>query len=286
MAGTRRPIGLTLEDRARDCYWTRMNFDDALKHHLPHLWFRFQFFKYKYRGRGEPELALIRHLVAPGSTALDVGCSIGMYAAEMARHAAKVIAFEANPRIAAFAAGVAPGNVEVVNAALSSAPGRATLRVPLNAKGGEVSELATLHAGAPLHADSIQVLDVKTRRLDDFAIDNCSFIKIDVEGHEEAVLEGATRLIATQRPILMVELDEGINPGTVQRFAARLAVRNYRGLFLSRGTLHPVVAFDAARHQDQALLRYTRKTLPTDREYINNFLFVPEEKSAALPSRP
>jgi len=31
MAGTRRPIGLTLEDRARDCYWTRMNFDDALR---------------------------------------------------------------------------------------------------------------------------------------------------------------------------------------------------------------------------------------------------------------
>ena len=29
------------------------------------------------------------------------------------------------------------------------------------------------------------------KRLDDFAIANCSFIKIDVEGHEEAVLDGA-----------------------------------------------------------------------------------------------
>ena len=34
------------------------------------------------------------------------------------------------------------------------------------------------------------------KRLDDLAIANCSFIKIDVEGHEEAVLDGASALIA------------------------------------------------------------------------------------------
>jgi predicted RNA methylase len=74
-----------------------MNFDDALRHYWPTAWFHLKFFKYKYRGRGERELALIRHLIAPGSTALDIGSSIGMYAAEMARYADKVIAFEANP---------------------------------------------------------------------------------------------------------------------------------------------------------------------------------------------
>src|SRR5258708_2921239 len=130
-----------------------MNFDDALKHYLPGAWFRFKFFKYKYRGRGEPELRLIRHLVAPGSVALDIGCSIGMYAREMARYAGKVIAFEANPEIAAFTARVAPRNVEVVNVALSAAPGRTILRIPLNPKGDGISELGTidpgnLHAGA------------------------------------------------------------------------------------------------------------------------------------------
>jgi len=259
-----------------------MNFDDALKAYLPRVWFRFKFFKYKHRGRGEPELALIRHLVAPGTTALDVGASIGMYAAEMALYAKRVIAFEANPQVAAFTARVAPRNVEVVNVALSSTSGRATLRVPLNAKGGEVSELATLETGTTLHANAIEGVDVSMKRLDDFAIQDCSFIKIDVEGHEEAVLEGASGLIAAQRPVLMVELDEGINPGTVRRFAALLAALNYRGLFLSRGTLHPVTEFDAARDQDQALLTFSRKTLPAGREYINNFVFVPEEKAALV----
>src|SRR5882724_8515409 len=97
----RRPfLDSSLEHRALHCYWRRMNFDDAFKRYLPGAWFRFKFFKYKYRGRGERELRLIRHLVAPGSVALDIGCSIGMYAREMARYAARVVAFEANPQVA------------------------------------------------------------------------------------------------------------------------------------------------------------------------------------------
>ena len=114
-----------------------MNFDDALKHYAPRAWFRFKFLKYKYLKRGEPEIHLIRHLVEPGTTAIDVGCSIGIYAAEMARYADKVIAFEANPAVAQFARTVAPRNVEVINVALSSAPGRATLKIPRNPKGDD-----------------------------------------------------------------------------------------------------------------------------------------------------
>lgn len=255
-----------------------MNFDDALKAHLPRVWFRFKFLKYKYRGRGEPELRLIRHLVEPGTTALDVGASIGLYAAEMARTAGKVIAFEANPQTAAFAASVAARNVEVVNVALSSRAGRTTLKIPLNAAGRSIDELASVDAANPLYTGVAASIEVETKRLDDFAIENCSFIKIDVEGHEEAVLDGASALIAAQRPVLMVEVNEDGNAGAVKRIADRLAVLGYGGLFLSHGTLHPIGEFDPARHQDIGLLNYTRHKLPPGREFINNFVFVPEEK--------
>jgi FkbM family methyltransferase len=262
-----------------------MNFDDALKAHLPRVWFRFKFFKYKYRGRGEPELRLIRHLIAPGTTALDVGASIGMYAAEMARYAGKVIAFEANPHVAAFTARVVPRNVEVVNVALSSRPGRASLKIPLNASGRVIDELATIEAGNPLHAGAAASADVATKRLDDFAIANCSFIKIDVEGHEEPVLDGASALIAAQRPVLMIELDETLNVGSLARIAQRLTAQRYRGLFLSHGRLRDIAEFDPARDQDVALLQYTRHRLPAGREYINNFVFVPEEKAERVLAR-
>jgi len=261
-----------------------VNFDRALKRYLPRAWFRLNFLKYKYGGRGEAELHLVRHLVEPNSTAVDVGASIGLYAAEMARYAGKVLAFEANPQVAALARRVLPPNVEVVNVALSATAGRATLRMPLNRKGEPVSELGTIREHSPRFGP-ISSVDIEMRRLDDYGIANCSFIKMDVEGHEEAVLDGASELIATQQPVLMVELDEGLNSGTVKRVAARLVAKHYRGFFLSRTKLFPIGTFEPAAHQDQALLAYSRKTLPADREYINNFLFVPEEKCAHVLAR-
>jgi FkbM family methyltransferase len=262
-----------------------MNFDEAMKHYWPRGWFRLRFFKYKHLGRGEAELSLIRHLVTPGTVALDIGCSIGMYAAEMARHAAKVVAFEANPAVAAFAARVAPRNVEVIGVALSAAPGRARLQIPLNRKGRGISELGTMDpANRRYEGAAVDSVEIEIKRLDDFAISNCSFIKIDVEGHEEAVLDGAARLI-DGRPILMVELDEGMNPGTVQRFATRLTALDYQGHFLSRGKLRPIATFDPALYQDQSLTHHSRRTLPAGREYVNNFIFIPARQEAQVLAR-
>src|SRR5947209_17168058 len=150
-----------------------MNCDDALKHYLPRVWFRFKFLKYKHRKRGEREIWLIRHFIEPGMTAIDVGASYGFYAAEMARYAAKVTAFEANPEVAAFARKVAARNVEVVNVALSSRAGRTTLTVPLNARGRAVTELASI-APRPLSQENVVTDDVETRPLDDVPTSNCS----------------------------------------------------------------------------------------------------------------
>jgi FkbM family methyltransferase len=244
-----------------------MNFDEALKQYLPRVWFRFKFIKYKYLGRGEPELWLLRHVVGAGTTAIDVGASIGMFSAEMARFAGKVLAFEANPDVATFARAVAARNIEVINVALSSHAGRATLRMPTNRKGHGVTELATIDRRSSPHADDGISIDVESKRLDEFGVDDCSFIKIDVEGHEEAVLEGATALIATQRPVLMIELMESFNPGAITRLSARFAAQSYDCFFLSRGVLKPVAAFDVTRDQNV-----------NGSEYIVNFLFIPAEK--------
>jgi FkbM family methyltransferase len=261
-----------------------MNFDDALKHYAPRAWFRFKFLKYKYFRRGEPELHLIRYLIEPSTTAFDIGCSIGIYAAEMARYAGKVMAFEANPVVAQFARTVAPTNVEVVNVALSSAPGRATLKIPRNPRGYTIDELATIETGNPLHRSDAAMFEIDVKGLDDFNLANCSFIKIDVEGHEEAVLDGATALIASQRPVLMIELDESLNKGARARLAARYAALNYRAFFLSHGKLRPVSEFDPTRHQNPANLK-PRHKLARGAEYINNFVFVPEEKNARILAR-
>jgi len=162
----------------------------------------------------------------------------------------------------------------VVNTALSSRAGRTTLTVPLNARGRPVTELASI-APQKQSGNTITV-DVETRRLDDLAISNCSFIKIDVEGHEEAVLDGAAALIAAQRPVLMIELVEAFNPGVVARLTDHYAALSY-GVFFSKGGLKPIAEFDTARDQDEALL--------PNREYVANFFFIPREKTEQLLAR-
>ena len=86
----------------------------------------------------------------------------------MARHAAKVLAFEANPAIAAFMRKVAPRNAEVFNVALSAQAGRATLSMPQDRKGHPVTELATLEPSSDTQGGV--ALEVETRPLDAFAV--------------------------------------------------------------------------------------------------------------------
>jgi hypothetical protein len=49
--------------------------------------------------------------------------------------------------------------------------------------------------------------------------------------------------------------------------------------------LHPIAEFDPARHQNLELLKYPRHKLPAGAEFINNVLFVPEEKAARVLAR-
>ena len=55
-----------------------MNFDEALKHYLPRVWFRFKFIRYKFLDRGESEFSgCLRHLVGFGTTAITMTSSVG-----------------------------------------------------------------------------------------------------------------------------------------------------------------------------------------------------------------
>jgi len=245
-----------------------MNFDDALKHYAPRAWFRFKSVKYKYFKRGEPEIHLIRHLIEPGTTALDIGCSIGIYAAEMARSASRVIAFEANPAVARFARAVAPRKVEVINVALSSTPGRATLKIPRNPMGDTIDELATIEPGNPLHAADAANAEIEMKRLDDVPIANCSFIKIDVEGHEEKVIRGGLETLRREKPVMVIEIEKRHTGKPVRETHRLIESLGYEGFFFQDGRRRPLSEYEE-RMQD-----------PGYPGYVNDFLFLPAGAAA------
>jgi FkbM family methyltransferase len=138
-------------------------------------------------------------LAAPGDRAIDVGANIGYMAAVLARAVGptgQVTAFEPHPEIFAdLDANVTPRGVEAVQAAVSAEPGTATLHVPVEF--GYNRGLATMEAVA----GETEAVEVRTVTLDSWvgADGRIDVLKIDVEGHELGVLEGARRLLEDRR---------------------------------------------------------------------------------------
>lgn len=157
---------------------------------------------------GEPELLLLPTLLRAGGTAVDVGANQGIYAFALSQIAATVVAFEAHPGFADFARRLLGSRATVHTIALSNASGRAAFYVPYNDEGEE------LHLAGNLKNTHSQftrqnIIDAQVETLDSFSLDTVTFIKIDVEGSELEVLEGARQTIARDRPILLLELLSG-----------------------------------------------------------------------------
>jgi hypothetical protein len=114
-------------------------------------------------------------------------------------------------------------------------------------------------------------VDVTT--LDDFFAERPhgpNYLKIDVEGHELAVLNGARRTLATYRPTILVECEARHRPDAdVRPVFEFLQSLGYTGsFFLNRGR-RPLAEFDPAVHQRLDPAKPER--LP--RGYVNNFAF-------------
>src|SRR5262249_32916278 len=78
------------------------------------------------------ELRTLAKLVPRGVTAVDAGANQGVFAYALSTIADRVVAFEPNPDYASFARWMLRGRAELHELALSGAPGRGTLYVPLS----------------------------------------------------------------------------------------------------------------------------------------------------------
>lgn len=155
---------------------------------------------------------LLEAFVSPGSTFIDVGANIGIYTGWASRLAGKhgrVLAFEPVPATRQYLATVVAmnqlDNVEVIPKALGKQPGTVTLWVVPHASG--LTSAVPPEAGS-VEATTLQQLAVPQVTLDDELAARGgaapTLIKIDVEGYEMAVLEGAVRTLAGPYPPAVV----------------------------------------------------------------------------------
>lgn len=235
----------------------------------------------------ERELALLPVLCRPEGVGLDVGASGGVYSVQMVGRVSKCIAFEPRPWQAEYLRELvryADLPVTVEEVALSDVDAHATLRIPVEQQGLSTVEAANklevVHGSAGLPTVTIEV---KTRKLDSFCEkESIGFIKIDVEGHEGAVLRGAQVVLRTQRPRLLIEVEDRHRAGGVGDVFHTMETHGYAGFFLHRETLVATSEFDLAVHQDPC--NGSGWENPDDQRppYVNNFIFVPKEESAEI----
>jgi FkbM family methyltransferase len=246
------------------------------------LWREARYFE-KY---GERELHLLRHLCTRDRDAIDVGAKEGSYVHFMKRYARRVYAFEPVPWMAeALVRKFAP-RVVVRNLALSRESGAALLCIPV-VGGAPVSGLASLDGTATPTFGGFENIEVPTRPLDEVFAGDAAFIKIDIEGYEEAVLDGAAKTITRCRPRLLIGIEENRAPGALGRIRAFLRRFNYRGYFLHDHSVWTVEAFDAETMQRPAdIADFYPGAARTDFDrYINNFLFLADEEAEPLRRR-
>jgi FkbM family methyltransferase len=150
--------------------------------------------------------------LAPGGVVIDIGANLGEWTVPLARAVGQtghILAMEPAPRSAAALEATLAANAlrhaEVLCCAVGNRDATAEFAFPVVTSASIDTGTARL-GPAPC---GFEALRVPMRSLDSLAAERglhrLDLIKIDVEGHERQVLEGAASILAHHRPVLVIE---------------------------------------------------------------------------------
>lgn len=182
-----------------------------------------------------PVLIHLAGLLSDADTFLDIGANVGIFATNIASFCSiypklRVYAFEPNPDTAnRLRLNAEPLGVEVFAIALSDRSGT------LEFVDGAVSNVFTTVENASSYSISGENTTCECRRLDDLSIDGNSLVmKIDVEGQEWEVLQGAISYFQAGR-VKAVYLDD-YKDSRVKGFLDQYGFRYLNGRTLAPAT--------------------------------------------------
>ncbi|PRW64174.1 FkbM family methyltransferase [Actinopolyspora mortivallis] len=206
----------------------------------------------------EPEVQGLKEVVGAGDVCFDVGAAYGMYSFALARlvgSEGQVHSFEPQRKphgiLATGALLTGVGNLRISRSALGGRSGRHRITVPtrfgLPIHGhAHVSDEVSNDPPAGLFRGSRSVVT------DTFSVDQIrrsrgiprvDFMKIDVEGYEPTVLDGAEKTLEECRPVLLLEIEHrhlsryGLEPSA---FLSRLRKMGYQPHVWHSGNWIPV----------------------------------------------
>lgn len=186
---------------------------------------------------------VIKALATKKKVFVDVGAHFGFYS---------VLAHKINPSISTISFEPIPDlyldclafhqfngvnqRTEVINCALSDRSGKATIYVPKGAKLREVRSASLQKEFFYNQQFDQNALEIATVTWDEFVAARSesqyqgaeTFLKVDVEGHELAVLTGCLSFLRTERPLIVCEIDTA--PANVKGLSQLLEPLGYTAL--------------------------------------------------------
>jgi FkbM family methyltransferase len=231
------------------------------------------YFFYCVKNYVENEVRIIRRFCDSRKASLDIGANRGQLTLFLSAVSSHVYCFEPVPWLSEYLKQRFRGcNVSVEDCALGNVNDELLLRIPwignerLETRSSLVNDFANDHIrGAKV--TRVDKVEIKVRRLDDFRMENVGFMKVDVEGYEVQVLEGAIDTIERCRPNMLIEIEQRDHPEKDVKDVFRCILdMGYSGYFVHKGKLMGIGEFDVMKMQCPS------KTNGGD--YVSNFLFL------------
>ncbi len=175
----------------------------------------------------EAEIRAVAPILEPGCTVVDVGANIGTHTlafSKMVGPRGRVVAFEPQRIVHQILCGNvalnALTNVVVLNAAAGNAAGH--VRIPSIDPTRDYNFGAIAVSQNEGEGDLVEVVTI-----DALGLQSCRLIKIDVEGMEPTVIEGARETIERCEPALFVENNTVEKSAAVLKAISSVGYRGY-----------------------------------------------------------
>jgi len=227
-------------------------------------WLRIRERAWREKRKGEKEIKIIPNLLVNCNRAIDIGANVGVWSYWLSKYAKQVESFEPNPKIFNALKNIKIKNVNSYNIALSNKSGSVDLLIPKGSKGFS-------NQGASLSSIKVQgehkSISIEAKCLDEYNFLDVDFIKIDVEGHEHEVIEGAQETIKKFKPTMVIEMEEKHNQIPIEDQISSVEKLGYKCCVLINEKIIQIEEID--------LNKFHRNPANND-SYLFNFIFYPQ----------
>jgi FkbM family methyltransferase len=193
----------------------------------------------------ENEVIWLKSFDEKFDVSIDAGANRGYVSSILSKKSKEVISLEPLDYLAEYLKNVLPLNCTILKKAASNKKGTSIIKIPRDQKGNDISALSSIeHSNNFLDSSevsSIREVCIEKITLDEYIEENfpdrsVDFLKIDVEGHEEALLDGARKIIQNHLPIVLIEMEHR-HGSSLEKIYNFFIDNNYYSYYVKRGNL-------------------------------------------------